>query len=76
MAKPSWMSNNDWQKVCSYASKYGTIPELLAAIGWHETHWGQLGWGKQGFHLGVGAYSATKANYSYQGFRQSIRLGC
>ncbi len=65
MAKPRWMSRSDWNKVVYYANKYGTIPELLAAIGWHETHWGRLGWGRYGFYLGVGCYSETKANWYF-----------
>jgi len=72
MGKPVWISLADWQKVNNYAVKYGTIPELLAAIGWHETHWGKLGWGRQGFYLGVGAYSETKANYAYQGLDNQL----
>jgi len=72
MAKPTWMSNSDWAKCVYYANKYGTYPELLAAIGWHETHWGRLGWGRKGFHLGVGAYSETKANYAFQGLDNQL----
>lgn len=72
MAKPSWMSLGDWNKCLYYANKYNTKPELLAAIGWHETHWGRLGWGRKGFHLGVGAYSATRGNYAFQGLDKQL----
>lgn len=72
MAKPSWMSLGDWNKCLYYANKYNTSPELLAAIGWHETHWGRLGWGTKGFHLGVGAYSATIGNYAFQGLDKQL----
>jgi hypothetical protein len=73
MGKPAWMPLADWQKVVSYANTYGTLPELLAAIGWHETDWGQLGWGRYGFTLGVGCYSATKANYAFQGLDAQLK---
>lgn len=56
MGKPAWMTTADWNKCIYYANKYGTVPELLAAIGWHETHWGRLGAGKRGYHLGVSVY--------------------
>lgn len=72
MSKPSWMTQRDWKKVVYYANKYGTIPELLAAIGWHETHWGRLGWGRRGFHLGVGCYSEKEANWYFQGLDRQL----
>jgi len=73
MAKPTWLPSSDWQKVISYANTYGTLPELLAAIGWHETHWGRLGWGRKGFHLGVGCYSRFRANYNFQGLDAQLK---
>lgn len=72
MPKPKWMNAADWRKCEEYAQKYGTVPELLAAIGWHETHWGRLGWGKKGFHLGVGCYSETNVNYAFQGLDKQL----
>lgn len=66
------MPESDWIKVQYYADKYNTEPELIAAIGWHETHWGQLGWGREGFYLGVGAYSETEADYSFQGLDNQL----
>jgi len=72
MGKPSWMSAGYWSRCVSYANKYNTWPELLAAIGWHETHWGRLGWGRKGFILGVGCYSRTRANYAFQGIEAQL----
>jgi hypothetical protein len=66
------MSNSDWAKCVYYANKYGTYPELLAAIGWHETHWGRLGWGRYGFYLGVGCYSETEANWYFAGLDRQL----
>jgi len=72
MSKPSWMNKSDWDKVNWYAYKYHTSPEVLAAIGWHETHWGKLGWGKQGYYLGVGCYSEKEANPYYKGLDRQL----
>ena len=72
MSQPSWMSNADWSKVRYYAGNNGIYPELLAAIGWHETQWGRLGWGRSGFHLGVGCYSDANGNYAYQGLEKQL----
>ncbi|MEM3713467.1 MAG: hypothetical protein QXF82_00805 [Nitrososphaeria archaeon] len=73
--KPAFMSEEDWKTVQSYAQKYGVSPELLASIGWYETHWGQLGWGRpsQGSYiLGVGAYSENKANPLFRGLQAQL----
>ena len=72
MSQPSWMSNTDWATVNYYADNNGIYSELLAAIGWHETHWGRLGWGRSGFHLGVGCYSDANGNYVYQGLENQL----
>jgi len=72
MGKPSWMPTRDWNLCKVYARDYNTYPELLAAIGWHETHWGRLGWGRKGFYLGVGCYSRTRANYNFQGLAKQL----
>jgi Phage-related minor tail protein. len=67
LRKPSWMSASDWEKVVAYASKYGTSPYLLAAIGKHETGWGTLGAGRQGYYLGVGVPDSGKLQSRYRG---------
>lgn len=38
-----------------YGAQYGVDPRLLLAIAGHETHWGTLGAGRQGYTLGYGA---------------------
>lgn len=56
-----------------YGRKYGVDPKLLLAIGGHETHWGSLGAGRQGYTLGYGAtdsgtisrYAGVKNQYRY-----------
>jgi len=50
------MSQNDWAYVNEVCIPNNVNPKLIAAIGWHETHWGRLGMGKYGFHLGVSCW--------------------
>ena len=38
------------------AKEFEVCPYLITAIGWHETQWGKLGLGKQGFLTGYGAF--------------------
>jgi len=61
------MSLDEWRVVCGIAAKYRVDAVLLAAIGWHETHWGRLGAGKRGWYLGYGYYPGSKVMYKYQG---------
>ena len=70
---PDFINVDDWRKVVLYSLENKVNPYLIAAIGWHETQWGKLGWGKQGFILGVGCFSETNADYSYQGLDQQLR---
>jgi len=47
-----------------YGRQYGVDPRLLLAIGGHETHWGDLGAGRQGYTLGYGVTdSGTLSKY-------------
>ncbi|MGB9660648.1 MAG: hypothetical protein ACPL5F_01350 [Moorellaceae bacterium] len=73
--KPSWMPESDWVLVKQVAAQYGIDPYLLAAIGWHETHWGQSGWGRYGYTLGVGAYSEDYADPKYKGLYAQLMEG-
>ena len=40
------------------SKEFEVCPYLITAIGWHETNWGKLGLGRQGFHTGYGAYDS------------------
>lgn len=62
----------DWQVALQVAGGNVEKAKMLLAIGWHETHFGRLGWGRSGYHLGVGAYSATNANPAYQGLEKQF----
>ncbi len=72
MNQPEFIPNSDWRLVVRKCVQGGVNPYLIAAIGWHETHWGRLGWGKLGFHLGVGCYTETDADYSLQGLEKQV----
>lgn len=52
---------------------YNVPEELLAAIGQHETHWGQLGAGKQGWYLGYGYYPGSTVAEQYKGLLPQLQ---
>ena len=54
------------------SKEYEVCPYLLTAIGWHETNWGKLGLGRQGFHTGYGAFDSG-ADVRYAGLETQIR---
>lgn len=49
------------------AQLYNLPANLLAAIGWHETHWGELGAGREGWYLGYGYYPGSTVAEKYRG---------
>jgi murein DD-endopeptidase MepM/ murein hydrolase activator NlpD len=55
-----------------YGRQYGIDPRLLLAIGGHETHWGSLGAGRQGYTLGYGATDTGLLN-QYAGVANQYR---
>jgi hypothetical protein len=55
-----------------YGRQYGIDPRLLLAIGGHETHWGTLGAGRQGYTLGYGATDTGLLN-QYAGVANQYR---
>lgn len=57
------MSKEDWETVKRICAAADANPKLIAAIGWHETHWGRLGMGRYGYHLGVSCWTRTRAQY-------------
>lgn len=66
------MTPQEWQTVLDAAGGHVEKARAMAAIGWHETHFGRLGWGRYGYHLGVGAYSPTNAAPEYQGLDRQL----
>jgi len=55
-----------WSEASSIGSAAGVDPLLLAAIAQHETGFGALGAGRDGFALGVGVYDKGNPNSNYQ----------
>lgn len=72
MAQPSWIPSDQWAFLVDQAAQYHTYPEVFAAIGWWETHWGAVGAGRQGYILGVGVPSAGPEQSAYQGLAAQI----
>lgn len=72
MSRPSWVPAGDWATLEAYAARYDSYPEVYAAIGWWETHWGQLGAGRQGYILGVGVPSSGAEQSQYQGLAAQL----
>jgi peptidoglycan hydrolase-like protein with peptidoglycan-binding domain len=66
-ARPLFIPSTEWRLVLDYCDKYGADPAIVAAIGWHETHWGQLGAGKEGYTLGVGVLGKGKKLKQFKG---------
>lgn len=70
--KPKFVSDSEWKILQQYCSKYGVPPELVAAIGWHETQWGRAGAGRQGYYLGVGVPSKGPILSSAAGLERQL----
>jgi len=67
------MSLDEWRVVCGIAARYRVDPILLAAIGWHETHWGRLGAGRRGWYLGYGYYPGSKIAEQVRGLIPQLK---
>ncbi|MBA7530535.1 hypothetical protein ES705_22743 [subsurface metagenome] len=67
MSRPDFIPKTDWNLVLRYGVDFENEPYLIAAIGWHETHWGKLGAGRTGWILGYGYFpgSTVKEKYRY-----------
>lgn len=70
--KPPGMPASDWKVVRSVAGQYKIDPYVLVAIGLHETGWGTLGAGRQGFTLGVGVPDSGNLQSQYQGLQNQL----
>jgi len=70
--KPDFVPQSDWIILEKYGSQYNVPPELIAAIGWQETNWGQKGAGRDGYILGVGVPSKGPRLASAAGIEQQL----
>lgn len=71
--KPNYISDTDWQLVNSICNSNPQEPYLIAAIGWHETHWGTIGAGVGGWHLGYGYYGNPIVAAKYKGLEKQLK---
>ncbi|GAI79936.1 unnamed protein product [marine sediment metagenome] len=77
MAKrPDFISEADWSLVEKYCTIYNFTPYLIAAIGWHETHWGRLGAGVRGWILGYGYFPGSTVKEKYRGLENQLKGAC
>lgn len=61
-----------WTKCQEHGKATGADPELLAAIGRHETDFGTEGAGRQGYALGYGVYGPTNLDTRFQGLDNQL----
>lgn len=60
-----------------YASAYNVDPYALAAVGWHETHWGTLGAGRPSsgsYIFGYGVPLGSARQTQYTGTEMQIKM--
>jgi len=59
------LSRDEWNYIVEKCFPAKIKPELIVAIGWHETHWGRLGMGRYGYHLGISCWKRNEAQFQY-----------
>jgi len=57
------LSRDEWNYILERCIPAKVKPELIVAIGWHETHWGRLGMGRYGYHLGVTCWERNESEF-------------
>lgn len=72
-SKPDYIPEGDWNLVNQICNSNPAEPFLVAAIGWHETHWGRLGAGKIGWILGYGYYPGSPYKEKYKGLTNQLK---
>ncbi len=58
------LTQPEWEYIFDRCMAMKVNPKLIAAIGWHETHWGRLGMGRHGYFFGVSCWTRTQAQYN------------
>jgi len=61
----SILSRDEWNYIVERCVPAKIKPELIVAIGWHETHWGRLGMGRYGYHLGISCWTRNDTQFEY-----------
>jgi len=59
------LSTFEWVSILERCVPAKVNPKLIVAIGWHETHWGRLGMGRYGYHLGISCWTRNDAQFKY-----------
>ncbi len=72
--RPPWVPPLDWQAVQGICGA-DHVAFLAAAIGQHETRWGQLGAGRDGFILGVGVFGGVQ-QAQFRGLTNQLDWAC
>ncbi len=72
--RPSWVPALDWQTVQGICGA-DHVAYLAAAIGQHETGWGLLGAGRDGFILGVGVFGGVQQE-QFRGLVNQLDWAC
>lgn len=75
LGRPSFMAPRDWGMVLAICGPQAHITHLVAAIGYHETRWGQLGAGRDGWILGAGCPGSGCAP-AYRGLDRQLNFAC
>lgn len=76
LKRPDFINEADWTMVVRYCENYNFTPYLIAAIGWHETHWGRLGAGVRGWILGYGYFPGSTVKEKYRGLENQLKGAC
>lgn len=76
MSKPNFIPEDDWQATVAICSRWKVDPYFIAAIGWHETHWGKLGAGVNGWILGYGYFPGSTVKEKYRGLYKQVEGAC
>ncbi|GAH98946.1 unnamed protein product, partial [marine sediment metagenome] len=76
LKRPDFIPSADWTVVVRYCENYNITPYLIAAIGWHETHWGKLGAGRYGWILGYGYFPGSTVKEKYRGLENQLKGAC
>lgn len=71
-SKPKFIAQPDWDIVINICQPQGFNPYIIAAIGWHETHWGTLGAGLIGWILGYGYFPGSTVKEKYKGLKNQV----
>lgn len=69
---PKYITQSEWSDLLERCTLFNVNPYLIAAIGWHETHWGKLGAGRSGYILGVGVLSDTNVQIQFKGLEKQL----